>query len=89
MDTKDVMGALGFTVLGCFVGGIVGTLLGWVFAELFTLLLVDPTPEGLLERIEDYGVELYSAVFPGLGYLAGFIIGGASSLVLHGRVNGR
>ena len=79
---KDIGRIIGFILLGCLVGGILGFFLGALASEVFRAFLVDTSPDSLSDRLENYGVEVYSLVFYALGWVGGLVVGGVSGLAL-------
>ena len=92
MDTRTWI-RIGLSVLpfiGCIVGSVVGIAYGWLFSELFKALLQSSPPAsyGYIDSIlasattnvENWAIAIYSLVFIGLGWTAGFIVGGVAGL---------
>ena len=85
--TKELSYTLLFAVLGCIIGSGLGILFGALFAELFREILSENNPGwNLSAQVENLGVELYSYLFVGLGWVGGFIVGGVTGLFVRSLV---
>ena len=78
---KRIGKAIGLVVFGSVVGSVVGILFGMLFAEIFRDIFIEAAPlRNVSQQIENAAVALYSHVFIGLGWAAGFVVGGATGL---------
>ena len=79
---KRIGKVLGLVVFGSIVGSVVGILFGLLFAEIFRELLIEAAPlRNVAQQVENAAIALYSHVFVGLGWAAGFVVGGATGLL--------
>ena len=80
-QAKRIGKVVSLVVVGCVMGSLVGIGFGFLFAELFRDVLVEAAPvRNVAQQIENAGIELYSYLFIGFGWLAGFIVGGVTGL---------
>lgn len=78
---KHLGKVLGSVVFGSIVGSIAGILFGLIFAEIFRDVFIDAAPlRNIPQQVENAAVALYSHVFIGLGWAAGFVVGGVTGL---------
>ena len=77
-------------IVGAVVGSTLGILFGSVFSEIFREILSENNPGwNLKAQVDNLGIELYSFLFVGLGWVGGFVVGGVAGFFTRTLIRNR